>query len=350
MKVSVCLIVKDEEEVIARCLSCVKKFADEIIVVDTGSKDFTKKEVAKFTDKIYDFKWNFDFSEARNYAFSFAVCDYFFWLDADDVIDDANAEKIAAIKRERAPADTYMMKYATGFDDTGKPSFEFYRERLMKNCPSAKFKGFVHEAIAPFGKIKRCDITIEHRKAKAGNPRRNLDLYERRLAVGEKLDARGLYYYAKEFFYLGEYARCEDELLKYLKLNDKFLPDEKDAYVTIYKCRDKTGKGDAAEPLFMALSAIGPDAEIFCLLGDVENRRGRYDRAASFYKCALCADYPNEYYGFFERRFYYVEPLLRLVALYYGMGDIKTAALYHDICKEKYPNEKSVVYNSRFFG
>ncbi len=349
MKISACLIVKNEEKVIARCLSCLKKFADEIIVVDTGSSDLTKDIVLKFTDNIYDFQWVYDFSAARNYAFSLAKCDYVFWLDADDFISDSNAEKIAAIKTEKDPFDTYMMKYAVGFDSAGKPSFEFYRERLIRNCPAARFNGFVHEAVAPFGKIKRCDITIEHRKEKAGDPRRNLNLYERHLSLGEKLDARGKYYYAKEFFFLGEYARCEKELLKYFSMKNRFLPDEKDAYISIYKCRKKTGEGDAAEPLFGALSAIGPDAEVFCYLGDEEKGKKRFDRAAAYYKCALCADFPNENYGFFEQRFFYLEPLLRLVALYYQAGDKKSAGLYHDICKAKYPDDEAVVYNSRFF-
>lgn len=54
-KISLCMIVKDEEEVIERCLDSVKDIVDEIIIVDTGSKDNTKQIVSKFTDKIYDF-------------------------------------------------------------------------------------------------------------------------------------------------------------------------------------------------------------------------------------------------------------------------------------------------------
>ena len=57
MRISVCLIVKNEEDVIGRCLESVKGFADEIIVVDTGSGDKTKEFVSKFTDKLYDFEW-----------------------------------------------------------------------------------------------------------------------------------------------------------------------------------------------------------------------------------------------------------------------------------------------------
>ena len=61
MTLSVCLIVKDEQDVIARCLNCAVKFADEIVVVDTGSVDNTVAEAKKFTDKVYFFKWCDDF-------------------------------------------------------------------------------------------------------------------------------------------------------------------------------------------------------------------------------------------------------------------------------------------------
>lgn len=93
MKLSVCLIVKNEEKVIERCLDCVKKFADEIVVVDTGSTDKTKTLAQKYTDKVFDFVWCNDFSKARNFAFEKATCDYVMWVDADDVISDANAKK-----------------------------------------------------------------------------------------------------------------------------------------------------------------------------------------------------------------------------------------------------------------
>ena len=88
MSLSVCMIVKNEEAVIGRCLNCVCKFADQIIVVDTGSADNTVEEVKKFTDNVYFFKWCDDFSAARNFSLEKADCEYVMWLDADDVISD----------------------------------------------------------------------------------------------------------------------------------------------------------------------------------------------------------------------------------------------------------------------
>ena len=86
VSISLCMIVKNEEKVIERCLRSAKNLVDEIVIVDTGSTDKTKEIVHRYTDKVYDFKWCDDFSKARNFSFSKATKEYILWLDADDVI------------------------------------------------------------------------------------------------------------------------------------------------------------------------------------------------------------------------------------------------------------------------
>src|SRR5690554_6641792 len=99
-KISLCMIVKNEEEVLAQCLDSVKDICDEIIIADTGSTDRTKEIAGKYTDKIYDFEWIDDFSAARNFAFSKATMDYILWLDADDVLLGEDQEKLKKLKKE----------------------------------------------------------------------------------------------------------------------------------------------------------------------------------------------------------------------------------------------------------
>ncbi len=79
--ISLCMIVKNEEKVIGRCLDSVQDITDEIVIVDTGSTDCTKEIVSRYTDKVYDFQWIDDFSAARNFAFSQATKSYILWLD-----------------------------------------------------------------------------------------------------------------------------------------------------------------------------------------------------------------------------------------------------------------------------
>lgn len=68
-EISLAMIVKNEEEVIGRCLESVKDIADEIIIVDTGSTDRTKEIVSQYTDKIFDFKWVDDFQKREIFHF-----------------------------------------------------------------------------------------------------------------------------------------------------------------------------------------------------------------------------------------------------------------------------------------
>ena len=96
--ISVCMIVKDEEHCLDRCLKSLVSIADEFIIVDTGSSDHTKDIAKKYTDKVYDFKWTGSFSDARNYSFSLATKDYIYCADADEELDEENIKKFLTLK------------------------------------------------------------------------------------------------------------------------------------------------------------------------------------------------------------------------------------------------------------
>ena len=193
MSLSVCLIVKNEQPVIARCLSCVKKFADEIIVVDTGSTDATAEVAKKFTDKIYSYEWEDDFASARNFALGKASCEYVMWLDADDVVSDENADKIKNLV-ENQSFDMAFLQYAVAFDGE-VPTDVYYSERIFKRCKNYRFEGAVHEAVSPQGKIIYSDAQIWHKKLGSGEPLRNLRILQKRIALGICLNEREKFYY-----------------------------------------------------------------------------------------------------------------------------------------------------------
>ena len=178
--ISLCMIVRNEENVLARCLESVKDVVDEIIIVDTGSADRTKEIAAFYTDKIFDFIWIDHFSAARNYSFSKATKEYYMWMDADDVLPENEKQKLLqwkrnSISKEQLP-DVIMMKYVTAFDEFGKGIFSFYRERILRRDIRCFWKGRVHEAIVPFGKVEYLDISIEHRSEKETYSDRNLKM------------------------------------------------------------------------------------------------------------------------------------------------------------------------------
>ena len=111
ISISMCMIVKNEQDILARCLDSYAGTYDELIIVDTGSTDNTKEIAAHYTDKIYDFEWINDFSAARNFAFSKAGCDYIFSADADEVLDDTNNYALRELKHMLLPEIDIVQMY-----------------------------------------------------------------------------------------------------------------------------------------------------------------------------------------------------------------------------------------------
>ncbi len=83
-----------EEDNISQCLSSGAGLFDEMVVVDTGSKDRTREIAGEFGARVFDFDWVDDFAAARNAALALATGDYAFWLDADDVVDPTERDKL----------------------------------------------------------------------------------------------------------------------------------------------------------------------------------------------------------------------------------------------------------------
>ena len=86
--ISLCMIVKNEEKILERCLDSVADLVDEIVIADTGSTDATKEIARRYTEKVYDFPWIDDFSAARNFVFSKATQEYIYSADADEVLSE----------------------------------------------------------------------------------------------------------------------------------------------------------------------------------------------------------------------------------------------------------------------
>ena len=206
ISIGLCMIVKNEEAVLRRILTPMSKLVDKIYICDTGSVDKTKEIAREFTDEVYDFLWNDDFSAARNFITEKADTDYWMWLDADDVITPENQEKLLRLKESMdSDTDVVMMDYAVGFDEWDHVTFSYYRERIMKTFRNFRWQGRVHETVVPAGNILYSDVVIEHRKIKAGESFRNLHIYEQMIDSGEKMEPRHFFYYGRELFYHKQY-------------------------------------------------------------------------------------------------------------------------------------------------
>src|SRR6516164_2873056 len=97
LRVSLCMIVKDEAANLPACLGSVADLVDEMIVVDTGSTDDTKTVAERLGANVYDFDWVDHFAAARNESIRHATGDWVFWLDGDERLDDDNRGKLRAL-------------------------------------------------------------------------------------------------------------------------------------------------------------------------------------------------------------------------------------------------------------
>lgn len=150
MNLSVCLISKNEENNIGKCLEGIKSIADEIIVVDTGSSDNTINIAKSFEAKVIEHEWKNDFSEARNVSLDAANSQWILFLDCDEEITKDNGLKIKKlIKNSKKEGYYFKLMNMAGGEVIGT-SIVF---RLFRNRKEYRFKGRIHEQIV--GEIQK---------------------------------------------------------------------------------------------------------------------------------------------------------------------------------------------------
>jgi len=155
--ISVCMIVKNEEESLPRALGSIKGLADEIIVVDTGSTDKTVEIAKSFGAKVYFFEWCDDFSAARNESLKHATCDYILWLDGDDEIKKEYHDSIKMHLKNYKGSGVFLKLINVHKDGTGSEAIQL---RLFPNRKGVFFEGRVHEQVIYELQKKGISLTI----------------------------------------------------------------------------------------------------------------------------------------------------------------------------------------------
>lgn len=351
ISISLCMIVKNEEDVLARCLNSVKDVVDEIIIVDTGSTDNTKKIAKDFTDKIYHFNWCDDFAKARNYSFSKATKDYILWLDADDVILPKDIKLLKSLKNNiDKNTDIVMMKYNMKTADDSSTLLSYYRERLIKNFKNYNWIGRIHEVIQPTGNIIYSDIAITHKKMHVSDPSRNLKIFEKMIEENEKLDTRQKFYYAREIYYSGNYIKAIEKFNEFLKEDDKWIENTISALLDLSICYNKINDSkNEINTLFKSFEYDIPRSQTCCYIGNYFLRNNKIEQAIYWYKLAPTLTPNLESGGFYETDYFNFIPYIQLCVCYYKLGDIKNSIKYNDMAGKFKPNDSSYLTNKEFF-
>lgn len=349
--ISLCMIVKNEEDVLGRCLECINDIVDEIIIVDTGSTDNTKKIALEYTDNIFDFEWINDFSAARNNAFSKATKDYILWLDADDVILSEDIIKFKELKKTLTQdIDNVMMMYNVGFDETGAVSLSYFRERLSKRTNNAQWMEPVHECLIIGGKIINTDICITHKKEHAAVPGRNISIYKSLLSKGTPLSPRGLFYYSRELFQNGIIEEAIKFFNEFLDSKKGWVEDNISACFDLSTCYNIVGdKESMLKILLRSFEYDTPRAEICCNIGTYYFELMDYNKAIFWYTLASNLIMPVNSCGFISHDFWGYIPNIQLCVCYDKLGNRELSVKFNDKAAEFKPNSTAVLANRAYY-
>ncbi len=199
---SLAMIVKDEEKNLPQALSRAREYCNEMIVVDTGSKDNTIQIARDLGAIVYVFPGQFNFCDARNFAVAKTSLPWWTWLDADDDVSEESVRKINEMKRNMPDTQgvwtTYRM--TTGHENS--------RERFIKADSGFKWEGAIHETvnIPPDKKIFRRDIVIQHLSS-AHHGERNMTMLWKEYYAGNK-SQKVLFHLIQELILAGQFEDC----------------------------------------------------------------------------------------------------------------------------------------------
>lgn len=257
IRLTIGMIVKNEEKTLDKCLSSLKPLLEaipsELIITDTGSTDKTVEIAKKYTDHILNFEWCGDFSAARNTGLSIARGEWFMFIDGDEWFEDITEiiDFFNSGECDQYWTATYIQRNYN--DVAGKTFTDFYACRIFRRYQGIHFKNKVHEDIARVVPTKYFESFVHHygymflndeERDKKGN--RNLEPLLDEL----KEDPNDLKAYSQivgQFLSFREYEKAIDYAKQGLKIEEKF-PDRFryycifksmiDAYVNVHKYQD----------------------------------------------------------------------------------------------------------------
>ena len=287
--ISLCMIVKNEEKNLERCLSSYAPFMDEIIVVDTGSTDRTKEIAARFTDKIYDFVWVNDFAKARNFSFEKATCDYSFSADADEVLEGENRQQFAILKQVLDPEiEIVQMQYGNQLHNGTIYNFDCeLRPKLFKRLRSFTWIEPIHETVRTLPVVFDSDIVITHLPEEI-HTKRDLAAFERMVQENMPISSRLHTIYAKELFVSGDKEDFEKAIPFFESsfYDENRADDEKLEAVCVLSKAYRMLHMDAKFMKYAVFSEIGICSEICYEIGQYFYENSEYADALHWFELA----------------------------------------------------------------
>ena len=295
MGISACMIVRDEERLLARCLQSFRGAFDELNIVDTGSKDGTVAVAAQFGARLRSFTACNgedgrirDFALARNVSLDLATQEWLLWMDADDVLQPGGAERFRAAAARGGFA---ALNVTIQWD-----AHTWLQRRLLRNDPRNRFIGRIHEYPDAHGAIEDDrEIRVLHLPDKRGKE----PSVDRNLRIGE-LEARedptnlhNLFYLGNSLRLAGRFDQAILRYLQYLALGGAFRAEKQLAAFFLAECHFRMGRWqECIDAAYRALRIDPRYAETYCLIADCYGELGEFDFARQWYRGAIACVAP----------------------------------------------------------
>lgn len=335
--ITVCMIVKNESNVLRRCLDSLKGLYEELVIVDTGSTDNTKEIAAEYTDKIYDFQWTCDFAAARNFAFSKCSMDYIYSADADEMLDDESRSSFIELKNNPylEEIDLVQMNYITKaeFNTTENYAVDL-RPKLYKRLRKFTWIDPIHESVNLNPVIYDSNINILH-LPENNHADRDFGVFRKVIEGGKELSSKLKKMYARELMIAGlaEDFENAEEYFKLLAMGYSNPENDEDVitygYIILAHLYRIKGNIEEFFKWTMKNIAIKPCAEICMELSYFYYDKEDYDEAIIWAKNAyteteavLVANSKN------------IQPLKIMIDSYEKLAVICESSLYEDMAEE----------------
>jgi glycosyltransferase involved in cell wall biosynthesis len=272
MKLSVAMIVKNEESCLENCLKSLEGLVDEIVICDTGSKDRTVEIAKKYTNKVFtDYKWEDSFCKARNYALSKCTGDWVLSIDADEIMLDGGIESI----RKTIADNPNEFSLSVTMQNAGNPNTTNLFPKVFKRCKEVFWMGAAHNYITKRANIHSgATIVYGYSKAHKGDPDRTLRILKAEVEKDRTL-VRETFYLAREYYYRKDYTTAVYWYDEYLKIAT-WTPEIADAYLMRARCLWQLQRGEEARhSCYKAILYNADFKEALLFMADMVHTRNR---------------------------------------------------------------------------
>jgi GT2 family glycosyltransferase/tetratricopeptide (TPR) repeat protein len=351
-EISLCMIARDNETTIGAALESIKPWVDEMIVVDTGSKDNTPGIAKRLGARVFRFAWCDDFSAARNESLRHAASRWIFWMDSDDTIDASNGRGLRRLVRQAA--DSTILGFVVQVHCPGRgPDGDMDvtvvdHVKLFRNLPGMCFDGRIHEQILPAirrleGEVAWSDVYVTHsgydHSATGQEKKKERDL--KLLHLEEKERPKHpftLFNLGMTYNDIGEYEKAIGYLERSIQQSGREETHLRKAYALLIYAHSRLGNREAAwDCCERAVRLFPEDVELRFRRALLLHELGRLEESARLYQAVL-AEKGERHFNSIDKGIRSFKARQNLAAVYTDMGEYERAEEQWRLITEEVPN------------